>query len=84
MEQIADAPWIREAENDGWGPEDDGLDDAIDYLEDAVDAIAVAIDSIEEANYRLYEREQHDSLVGTTSLENIRDEIINIIKKYKL
>jgi hypothetical protein len=84
MKQIPDAPWIREAENDGWGPEDDGLDDAIDYLENAIKAIDVALNGIEEANYEFYDHDEHDSLVGTTKLEEVSDEIRNVISKYKL
>lgn len=81
---IADAPYIREAEMYGWGPEDDGLDDAIDYLEDAVNELQAALTSIEDANYELFRNGEDESLVDTESLENAIDEIRKIIGKYKL
>lgn len=81
---IADAPYIREAEMYGWGPEGDGLDDAIDYLEDAVNELQAALTSIEDANYELYRNGEDESLVDTESLENAIDEIRKIIGKYKL
>ena len=84
MEQIPDAPWIREAENDGWGPEDDGLDEAIDYLEDAIDEIVAAITSIEEANNEFYEHDDSNGLVETAKLDEVIDEIRNVISKYRL
>jgi uncharacterized protein Yka (UPF0111/DUF47 family) len=84
MEQIPDAPWIREAEMYGAPPYDDRLDDAIDYLEDAAEAISTAINQLEEANYELYEHDQHDSLIETTKLEDVFDEIRNVIRKYRL
>jgi hypothetical protein len=84
MEQIQDAPWIREAENDGWGPEDDGLDDALGYLEDAIDEIEAAITSIEEANNEFYEHDDFNGLVATAKLDEVIDEIRNVISKYRL
>jgi hypothetical protein len=53
-------------------------------LENAIKAIDVALNGIEEANYEFYDHDEHDSLVGTTKLEEVSDEIRNVISKYKL
>ena len=85
MEQIPDAPYIREAENDGWGPEDDGLDDAIEYLEDADESIDTAMTRLEEAEAEFSDHgEDIDMADLIVKLTSIGLEIRRIKRNYRL
>ena len=52
---IADAPWIRDAENNGWGPEDDDLDyaDQIECLKKVEELLDEASGYLQEIVYEL-------------------------------
>ena len=85
MNQIPDDPRIREAENNGWGPEDDGLDDAIMYLTSAVNTLNAALTLVEEAESEF--ASHGENVILRDEMKAICDagnSILFVISKYKL
>ena len=72
MEHVPDAPWIRDAENNGWGPEGD---DGPDYSAQA-EKLYNAYDLLEEASELVLEVE--DDLIKTEFTDDFRELIHRI------
>ena len=73
MEHVPDAPWIRDAEINGVGPEDD--DDSPDYSEQ-INMLYNAYDELEEAAEWILDVEE--DLIKTEFTDDFRELIHNI------